>query len=151
MFFIWLVMPTNVGKQHLPSRMNRRLCGSDRLVAIAESLAALDRDGVPNAIQVRGSYCTNALQKRCSSSTFVDHHPQLHVPRIPREQTSNSNSRQPQRNSSAVTMISAEPINRTSQSPGRILPSPCGSRHIANKRPEPRRAVPVKDEWSLGR
>ena len=24
MFFIWLVMPTNVGKQHLPSQMNRR-------------------------------------------------------------------------------------------------------------------------------
>ena len=36
MFFIWLVMPMNVGKQHLPSQMNRRPCGCDRLVAFAE-------------------------------------------------------------------------------------------------------------------
>ena len=47
-------------------------------------------------------------------------------------------------------MIRADPINRTSQSPGRSLPSPCGSRHSANKRPEPRKAAPVRDELSLG-
>ena len=57
MFFIWLVMPMNVGKQHLPSQMNRRLCGCDKLVAFWIAMVS------QLAIQVRGSYFTNALQK----------------------------------------------------------------------------------------
>ena len=62
MFFIWLVMPMNVGKQHLPSQMNRRRCGCDRLARSPNELLWIAMAS-QLAIQVRGSYCTNALQK----------------------------------------------------------------------------------------
>ena len=76
MFFIWLVMPTNVGKQHLPSRMNRRLCGCPigslrYRIAMACQLA-IQSGSVDHIVPTRS-------KKRCSS--LFDRHPQLHVPR----------------------------------------------------------------------
>ena len=77
MFFIWLVMPTNVGKQHLPSRMNRRLCGCDKARCDIGSRwrANLESKCVDHIVPTRS--------KNVAELDLFDRHPQLHVPRIP--------------------------------------------------------------------